>query len=50
MNHNFVTIDGNEAVAQVAYRWYEVIAIYPMNPSTPMGEWAGTWTAEKPNL
>jgi len=51
MNHNFATVDGNEAVAQVAYRLNEVIAIYPITPSTPMGEWADAWTAEeKTNL
>ena len=42
----FATIDGNEAVAQVAYRLNEVIAIYPITPSSPMAEWADTWTAE----
>ncbi|NJM70697.1 MAG: pyruvate:ferredoxin (flavodoxin) oxidoreductase, partial [Scytonema sp. RU_4_4] len=48
---NFATIDGNEAVAQVAYQLNEVIAIYPITPSTPMSEWADTWAAErKPNL
>ncbi|MCC7293414.1 MAG: pyruvate:ferredoxin (flavodoxin) oxidoreductase [Phycisphaerales bacterium] len=31
-------LDGNEAVASVAYRLNEVIAIYPITPSTPMGE------------
>ncbi len=40
MNYNFATVDGNEAVAQVAYRLNEVVAIYPITPSTPMGEWA----------
>src|SRR5262245_66243187 len=47
----FVMIDGNEAVAHVAYRLSEVIAIYPITPSSPMGEWADAWaTANKPNL
>lgn len=36
----FATIDGNEAVARVAYRLSEVIAIYPITPASPMGEWA----------
>jgi pyruvate-ferredoxin/flavodoxin oxidoreductase len=46
-----VTIDGNEAVAQVAYRLNEVIAIYPITPASPMGEWADAWSAEgRPNL
>lgn len=35
-----VTIDGNEAAAYVAYRANEVIAIYPITPSSPMGEFA----------
>jgi pyruvate-ferredoxin/flavodoxin oxidoreductase len=39
----FKTIDGNEAVASVAYRLSEVIAIYPITPSSPMGEWADEW-------
>jgi pyruvate-ferredoxin/flavodoxin oxidoreductase len=41
-----VTVDGNEAVADVAYRVSEVIAIYPITPSSPMGEWADQWAAE----
>lgn len=46
-----VTIDANEAVARVAYRLNEVIAVYPITPATPMGEWADTWAAEaRPNL
>jgi pyruvate-ferredoxin/flavodoxin oxidoreductase len=45
------TIDGNEAVARVVYPLNEVVAIYPITPSTPMAEWVDTWTAEgKPNL
>jgi pyruvate-ferredoxin/flavodoxin oxidoreductase len=40
-----VTIDGNEAVASVAYRLCEVIAIYPITPATPMGELADAWAA-----
>ena len=31
-----VTVDGNEAVASVAHRVTEVIAIYPITPSSPM--------------
>lgn len=47
----FETMDGNEAVARVAYRLNEVIAIYPITPSSPMGEWADQWAAEgEPNL
>jgi len=38
-------MDGNEAVASVAYRTNEVIAIYPITPSSNMGEWADAWAA-----
>src|SRR3954449_4941782 len=41
-----VTIDGNEAAAYVAHQINEVIAIYPITPSTPMGEWADQWASE----
>ncbi|MDX1664523.1 MAG: pyruvate:ferredoxin (flavodoxin) oxidoreductase [Candidatus Promineifilaceae bacterium] len=40
------TIDGNEAAARVAYRLNEVVAIYPITPSSPMGELADQWAAE----
>ncbi|MEH2337114.1 pyruvate:ferredoxin (flavodoxin) oxidoreductase [Nostoc sp.] len=51
MNKTFATIDGNEAVARVAYKLNEVIAIYPITPSSAMGEWADAWSAEsRPNL
>jgi pyruvate-ferredoxin/flavodoxin oxidoreductase len=40
-----VTIDGNEAAAYVAYKTNEVIAIYPITPSTPMGELSDAWAA-----
>ena len=39
------TIDGNEAVARVAYALNEVITLYPITPSSPMGEWADAWAA-----
>jgi pyruvate-ferredoxin/flavodoxin oxidoreductase len=39
------TLDGNEAVASVAHRLSEVIAIYPITPSSPMGELADEWSA-----
>jgi pyruvate-ferredoxin/flavodoxin oxidoreductase len=39
-------IDGNEAVARVAHRLSEVIAIYPITPASPMGELADAWSAE----
>jgi pyruvate-ferredoxin/flavodoxin oxidoreductase len=45
MKHDQVTIDGNEAAASIAYKTNEVIAIYPITPSTPMGEWADAWAA-----
>jgi pyruvate-ferredoxin/flavodoxin oxidoreductase len=41
-----VTMDGNEAVASVAYRINEVIAIYPITPSSNMGEWSDEWSAK----
>src|SRR5512142_402484 len=41
-----VTIDGNEAAASVAHRASEVIAIYPITPSSNMGELADEWSAE----
>ena len=41
-----VTMDGNEAVASVAHRTHEVIAIYPITPSSNMGEWADEWSAK----
>ena len=44
-------VDGNEAVASVAYRASEVIAIYPITPSSTMGELSDEWAAQKiPNL
>ncbi|WP_299431260.1 pyruvate:ferredoxin (flavodoxin) oxidoreductase [uncultured Meiothermus sp.] len=46
-----ITLDGNEAVARVAHRLNEVIAIYPITPSSPMGEFADQWSALRtPNL
>src|SRR5476649_2529070 len=46
-----LTLDGNEAVASVAYRVNEVIAIYPITPSSNMGEWADQWASEGiPNI
>jgi pyruvate-ferredoxin/flavodoxin oxidoreductase len=40
-----VTIDGNEAAAYVAHQTNEVIAIYPITPSSPMGEFSDAWSA-----
>ena len=44
-NTNYKTLDANEAVARVAYALNEVIAIYPITPASPMGEWADAWSA-----
>ena len=46
MKRKFKTMDANEAVANVAYRLNEVIAIYPITPSSTMGEWADQWASE----
>jgi pyruvate-ferredoxin/flavodoxin oxidoreductase len=46
-----VTVDANEAVASVAHRSNEVIAIYPITPSSGMGELADAWSAaSRPNI
>ena len=45
MKRNMITIDANEAVAFVAYRINEVIAIYPITPSSSMGEFADAYMA-----
>ena len=51
MSRPKVTIDGNEAAAYVAHQTNEVIAIYPITPSSNMGEWADQWSSEqKPNI
>ncbi|KPL70888.1 pyruvate-flavodoxin oxidoreductase [Ornatilinea apprima] len=47
MTRQLTTIDGNEAVAYVAYRLNEVIAIYPITPSSNMGEHADAWSAAR---
>ena len=41
-----LTVDGNEAVALVAYRLNEVMAIYPITPSSPMAEFCDQWASE----
>jgi len=46
MQREKVTIDGNEAAAYVAHKINEVIAIYPITPSSPMGEWSDEWSAK----
>jgi len=46
MSKKMVTIDGNEAAAYVAYKTNEVAAIYPITPSSNMGEWADLWSSQ----
>jgi pyruvate-ferredoxin/flavodoxin oxidoreductase len=47
----FKTLDGNEAAAYVAYLLNEVMAIYPITPSSPIAEWCDQWASEgKRNL
>ena len=46
MARKMLIVDGNEAAASVAFRLNEVIAIYPITPSSPMGEWADQWNSE----
>lgn len=51
MKREMVMTDANEATAYVSYRLSEVIAIYPITPSSPMGEYADAWMAENiPNI
>jgi len=46
-----LTIDGNQAAAMIAHLCNEVVAIYPITPASPMGEWADEWSARgQPNL
>ncbi|MET0047477.1 MAG: pyruvate:ferredoxin (flavodoxin) oxidoreductase [Sedimenticola sp.] len=48
---NTAIIDGNEAAAYIAHLTNEVVAIYPITPASPMGEWADEWSARGiPNL
>ena len=46
MSRNKVTIDGNEAAAYVAHKTNEVIAIYPITPSSGMGELSDQWSSD----
>ena len=47
----YKTLDGCEAAAYVAYRLNEVMAIYPITPSSPIAEWCDQWASEgKRNL
>ena len=51
MARTMKTLDGNEAAASVAYRVNEVCAIYPITPSSAMGELADQWASEgRPNI
>jgi len=51
LTQTMMTVDANDAAASVAYRMSEVIAIYPITPSSPMGESSDQWAAMgKPNL
>ena len=46
-----ITLDGNEAAAQVAYRLNDAMTIYPITPASPMGEWTDAFSAQgRPNL
>ncbi|NTU52595.1 MAG: pyruvate:ferredoxin (flavodoxin) oxidoreductase [Chlorobiaceae bacterium] len=45
MTRTFKTMEGNEALAHVAYRTNEVISIYPITPASPMGEYSDAWAA-----
>ncbi len=46
MSRSMYTLDGNEAVATIAYQVNDVAAIYPITPSSPMGEFMDQWAAE----
>ena len=41
-----IMVDGNQAAAEIAFACSEVAAIYPITPSSPMGEWADEWAAK----
>ena len=45
--HHAAIMDGNEAASYVAYKTSEVCAIYPITPSSPMGEWADEWSSNE---
>ncbi len=46
MERSMITIDGNEAAARIGHRLSEVVAIYPITPSSPMGEHADAWSSQ----
>jgi len=45
-NRKMITIDGNEAAARIGHKLSEVVAIYPITPSSPMGEHADAWSSQ----
>ncbi|MBT4052730.1 MAG: hypothetical protein HOE73_06530, partial [Bacteroidetes Order II. Incertae sedis bacterium] len=47
MKGKLATMDGNQAAAHIAYRTNEVVAIYPITPASPMGEFSDLWSAQK---
>ena len=46
MQNKTITVDGNYAAAHVAYALSEVSAIYPITPSSTMGEWIDEWASQ----
>ncbi len=40
----YLNMDGNQAAATIAHQCNEIIAIYPITPASPMGEWADEWS------
>jgi pyruvate-ferredoxin/flavodoxin oxidoreductase len=46
MSGGWITVDGNEACATIAYQVSDIMTIYPITPSSNMAEWADAWTAE----
>ncbi|MBC7688743.1 MAG: pyruvate:ferredoxin (flavodoxin) oxidoreductase, partial [Aquabacterium sp.] len=42
----YTIMDGNEAAVRIAYKTSEVCAIYPITPSSTMGEWADEWSSD----
>lgn len=50
MSKKYITVDGNEAVALVAHKINEVIAIYPITPSSPMGELSDYYSSKNEKI
>lgn len=42
---HMIAVDGNQAAATIAHKLNEVVAIYPITPASPMGEWADEWSS-----